>query len=1510
MHSSKRMGALRRILLDPVVFVELLWRFLSCGVIGIDADPKINSEHFARCENERSFSNAAVCEAGLLRVFERQLDHTQEEDAKRILYGMMVGSDDRDVGADVSPRSEMDIRDQDAIQFVAKNEIPTRIEHSLVATDQKFLATAADAWFKFCRADLGSERQESVDRNFHPRTQICQIAKAEDQRVSINTHDLRKCVLFTELINAGLWSSARPGTWPGILANPREYMTFPWATLAKDHDKVSLSALKQVWLEDVREFFVAGLRRLLQGWSSLKFGLDDRGVSDPDEFSCSKYLELIALVLYPRLQPLEWCEQAGEEIVAIRGRGHANSELHREGQHMQRLKDWYLKVAGILLRNKSESRKQGDTYEQGLEKSPPSAGSDFFFLGSRKFCKLIEILSSADQHVQNRDVSPSTIDLSTFALEEDRAGNLFKEENLQAEDVIPHVQTFWTVWDKTVFAGLGLKKMIGELLDVEKKYVEKVHSVDAMAREYIESRMQSLVAVETMEYRHVSEQPCSSKGDGTMQNVSNISREINVLQMHPSSSSETRVPLPIAYHSRNTSRRTSAAVAFLEKAISSIEETRTSIVSEGDSLPAESLLAQFRNVLRRTVEVANTVQHQLVFPRMTGIFAVLDILNVERKQRDFLNSRFLSCRAREQDPAAQQQALAKDRGTRREIVKQCSPTCEQDPPLGIFWRAVREVVADFNLQVVENRRWYPDFQTWRQRLGVFDIEATILGLIDESFRLYLVLLHEIELSFERAFKKAGTVSENAFREVDDKNLREAWQSVLDGAIRRVAQQQSPSITESCHPNVFRKQTFLQCLTDENFVCDTQESSESQTRHHRLLWQKFLAVGSVSERNRNTCASLEVAPETHIPMSHLSLTQYNLTRSMSRYNSDFRPKRGDGLPWFNEDLHELAVFSNGLEIIGDLDPSADLGFNSTQSRDGLLSGSAVPAMVRMYIALRSDTSYAVHAHKRIHGELSFVYQERNYVESASPREERQHRPHCRKPAINRNDRNTPSKIETGYRRVEIIDKKAEDEASIARNRFAVDAGLSNRQARWDIFFPRILHLSGQGSRKSSLESSPTPAYLAVYDFNDASGGSSNNSAGNQRKLGSILLKHFVGKGSIDDSELELALAPLQVCNSPRIANATRAPQVTKSSVQNRLSKREEADSHRMQMKIPKVLIQVGPLAESFRTARVIRANLPLDWEFRQFSNDDCHEFIAASMQQAVSSSVRGHLRSEINTATSDSHATNALEDFEILENLRINLPNAEEIFLQGFTRGAHRGDFCVLFFLYVHGGVSIDSDVMLYGQNAIDSLIGEADFVALYSDEHSRFSLDFGILAATRGNEAVWKTLKDLAGTVRDRGVLGDSCAATAHYLAPCNILGFWVHRMYVVPGWASSSILRSKTASLSTEHILKNHTTGASSRRPHDNNVENANWIGNSYERQESIRIQLWRSHPVYLASNERVWNAICRYCRVDTFHVFFKIHRRVGTRRTLSTCGSLSSALARSISPARLETVDRRGLR
>jgi len=134
------------------------------------------------------------------------------------------------------------------------------------------------------------------------------------------------------------------------------------------------------------------------------------------------------------------------------------------------------------------------------------------------------------------------------------------------------------------------------------------------------------------------------------------------------------------------------------------------------------------------------------------------------------------------------------------------------------------------------------------------------------------------------------------------------------------------------------------------------------------------------------------------------------------------------------------------------------------------------------------------------------------------------------------------------------------------------------------------------------------------------------------------------------------------------------------------------------RIPPVLFQTSKEPIQTYISDMIKAQLGTNWTYEYYSDNDVLEFFRK----------------------------NPIDD----------LPNIINIF-NSFTGGPHKADLFRYYYLYIKGGVFLDSDAMIYDN--IDTIIKDYEFISV--DSYTvPFSIFQGILGATPKNEIIKKAL--------------------------------------------------------------------------------------------------------------------------------------------------------------------------
>lgn len=135
------------------------------------------------------------------------------------------------------------------------------------------------------------------------------------------------------------------------------------------------------------------------------------------------------------------------------------------------------------------------------------------------------------------------------------------------------------------------------------------------------------------------------------------------------------------------------------------------------------------------------------------------------------------------------------------------------------------------------------------------------------------------------------------------------------------------------------------------------------------------------------------------------------------------------------------------------------------------------------------------------------------------------------------------------------------------------------------------------------------------------------------------------------------------------------------------------------KIPLVLFQTNKTYPNEYVINMIKKQLTLNWKYEFFNDTDIINFFIA----------------------------NPLSEFPDII-LKFN----------SFEKGAHKADLFRYYYLYINGGVFMDSDAMIY--EPIINIIKDYDFFSVLSTIHKNPSIFQGCLGATPNNIIIKKAL--------------------------------------------------------------------------------------------------------------------------------------------------------------------------
>ena len=133
-------------------------------------------------------------------------------------------------------------------------------------------------------------------------------------------------------------------------------------------------------------------------------------------------------------------------------------------------------------------------------------------------------------------------------------------------------------------------------------------------------------------------------------------------------------------------------------------------------------------------------------------------------------------------------------------------------------------------------------------------------------------------------------------------------------------------------------------------------------------------------------------------------------------------------------------------------------------------------------------------------------------------------------------------------------------------------------------------------------------------------------------------------------------------------------------------------------IPKVIFQTSKIVLPEYVIKMIHNHMPPDWRYIQFTDNSIIEFFK----------------------------NNYLDEFPNIIDKFNNMPT-----------GAHKADLFRYYYLYVYGGVFIDSDLMI--TTNITNIIKNYDLITVQGGGEGIFQ---GLLASTAKNEIIYKSLVD------------------------------------------------------------------------------------------------------------------------------------------------------------------------
>ena len=141
-----------------------------------------------------------------------------------------------------------------------------------------------------------------------------------------------------------------------------------------------------------------------------------------------------------------------------------------------------------------------------------------------------------------------------------------------------------------------------------------------------------------------------------------------------------------------------------------------------------------------------------------------------------------------------------------------------------------------------------------------------------------------------------------------------------------------------------------------------------------------------------------------------------------------------------------------------------------------------------------------------------------------------------------------------------------------------------------------------------------------------------------------------------------------------------------------------------IKIPKVLFQTNKINNDAYVLNMINNKLTPEWEYKFFNDTDVIQYF--------------------------------------IDNPLVEFPNIITKY-NSFKRGAHRADLFRYYYLYINGGIFMDSDAMLYIN--IDNIVKDYNFISVESFRNPN-TIFQGIIGASPKNSIIKKALYDAYNT--------------------------------------------------------------------------------------------------------------------------------------------------------------------
>jgi hypothetical protein len=141
-------------------------------------------------------------------------------------------------------------------------------------------------------------------------------------------------------------------------------------------------------------------------------------------------------------------------------------------------------------------------------------------------------------------------------------------------------------------------------------------------------------------------------------------------------------------------------------------------------------------------------------------------------------------------------------------------------------------------------------------------------------------------------------------------------------------------------------------------------------------------------------------------------------------------------------------------------------------------------------------------------------------------------------------------------------------------------------------------------------------------------------------------------------------------------------------------------------IPKVVFQTSKEKPLPDQVSILMQSFP-EWEYLHFNDEECLDYMLSNKIDGIN--------------------------------------NPEKIF-SSYSNGAHRADFFRYYYMYINGGVFIDSDLMMYTN--MNSFISNYDFFSCFgSDDYYKFlknTVFQGFLGASKQNDIIYQALYSMS----------------------------------------------------------------------------------------------------------------------------------------------------------------------